>query len=162
MKFAELLKEIFEESQGKPMELGSKKLQTHLMLVLRNGSTGSLWPLTNVPEAKYNRRDREDGFSNLNLPLWLLVRASAAAPVFFPSEMIDLHANDGKKQRFEFIDGGVSSYNNLALAMFLQATLPQYEMNYPTGRENLLLCSVGTGVLPLRFDPGALGQININ
>ncbi|MEM6279120.1 MAG: patatin-like phospholipase family protein [Verrucomicrobiota bacterium] len=165
--FADLLRELFREKEEKGdgeweyMTLGSKRLLTDLMIVVRNGSTGSMWPLTNNPVAKYNQKKSPEEETNLDIPLWQLVRASAAAPVFFPSEMVTLKRRDGKEQTFEFIDGGVSAYNNPSVAMFLHATLPVYHMNYPTGVDQLFLCSVGTGVLPLRFQPGELGKINI-
>ncbi len=52
--------------------LGSDKLNTLLLIVLRNAGTDSPWPLTNNPLAKYNDRGRAD--CNLLLPLWRLVR----------------------------------------------------------------------------------------
>ncbi|MEM9015940.1 MAG: patatin-like phospholipase family protein [Verrucomicrobiota bacterium] len=159
--FADLLQGMFREKDGGLMTLGSELLRTRLMVVVRNGSTGSMWPLTNVPGAKYNRRKAEGASSNLDIPLWKLVRASAAAPVFFPSEIVNLPTREGRPCEFEFIDGGVSAYNNPSIAMFLHATLPEYAMNYPKGADQLFLCSVGTGVLPLRFKPGELGRINI-
>ncbi|HEX7150204.1 MAG TPA: patatin-like phospholipase family protein [Thermoanaerobaculia bacterium] len=67
------LKEVF----GAETTLGSDKLRTLLMMVLRNASTDSPWPLSNNPRAKYCAAERPD--CNLNLPLWQLVRASIAA-----------------------------------------------------------------------------------
>jgi hypothetical protein len=160
--FTQLLKENFDESPGTPMTLGSKKLKTWLMLVMRNGTTGSTWPITNYPEARYNRRNPDDGMpTNLDIPLWQLIRASAAAPAFFPTELVKLHSLDGQEQSFEFIDGAVSPYNNPAVAMYLAATLPAYEMNMPTGVDNLSICSIGTGRLPIRYAPGELGHVNV-
>lgn len=161
--FTQLLKENFSEAAGEPMILGSEKLRTTLMLVMRNGTTGSTWPITNHPEAKYNRRNPGDNVpTNLNIPLWQLIRASAAAPAFFPTELVTLHSpDDGKEQQFEFIDGAVSPYNNPAVAMFLAATLPAYEMNLPSGTDNLFICSIGTGRVPLTYAPGELGHINV-
>jgi patatin-like phospholipase/acyl hydrolase len=66
---------------GEDMTLGSDKLQTLLLLVLRSATTDSPWPLSNNPSAKYNDRNRAD--CNLLLPLWQLVRASTAAPTYF-------------------------------------------------------------------------------
>jgi uncharacterized protein len=53
---------------------------------MRNVTTDSPWPVTNNPYAKYNARNRAD--RNLDLPLWQLVRASTAAPVYFPPEVV--------------------------------------------------------------------------
>jgi uncharacterized protein len=62
--------------------LGSEKLQTLLLLIVRNATTNSPWPICNNPYARYNDKARED--CNLNLPLWQLVRASSAAPNLLP------------------------------------------------------------------------------
>jgi len=130
--------------------LGTQKLRTLLLLVMRNASTDSPWPLSNNPHAKYNDRSLKD--CNLDLPLWQLVRASTAAPVFFPPEVIDVG-----DQQFIFVDGGVTVYNNPAFLLFLMATLPPYEVRWPAGEDKLLLVSVGTGLsenanLELRAD----------
>ena len=119
--------------------LGSSKLRTLLLIVMRNASTDSPWPISNNPLAKYNRRDLPD--CNLNIPLWQLVRASTAAPVFFPPEVISLG-----DQQFVFVDGGVTVYNNPAFLLFLMATLPPYAVHWPAAEEKLLLISVGTGL----------------
>ena len=66
--------------------LGSPNLKTLLMMVMRNHSTDSPWPVSNNPCAKYNDRTRKD--CNLNLPLWQLIRASTAAPTYFPPEVV--------------------------------------------------------------------------
>ncbi len=161
--FTRLLKENFSEASGELMTLGSEQLRTCLMLVMRNGTTGSTWPITNHPEARYNRRNPDDNApTNLDIPLWQLIRASAAAPAFFPTELVKLHSpDDGKEQQFEFIDGAVSPYNNPAVAMYLAATLPAYEMNMATGIDKLFICSVGTGRVPITYAPGELGHVNV-
>jgi uncharacterized protein len=72
-----------------------------VLMVLRNATTDSPWPLSNNPRAKYNQEDRAD--NNLLLPLWQLVRASTAAPVYFPPELIQVGDHD-----FVFVDGGLT------------------------------------------------------
>jgi hypothetical protein len=131
---------------GAETKLGSTKLQTLLIVVMRNATTDSPWPLSNNPYAKYNRPDRDD--CNLNLPLWQLVRASTAAPVYFPPEVVTVGRHE-----FVFVDGGITSYNNPAFLAFLMATVPAYwvdrppEVTWPaaTGTDKLLVVSVGTG-----------------
>jgi hypothetical protein len=105
---------------------------------MRNHTTGSPWPISNNPAAKFN--DPASPECNLNLPLWQLVRASTAAPVYFPPETIEL---GGRKQ--VFVDGGITPYNNPAFLLFLMATLPSYRLCWPTGVDKMLLVSVGTG-----------------
>ena len=137
------------EVLGADTKLGSPELRCLLLLVLRNASTDSPWPLSNNPFARYNDRKRLD--CNLELPLWQLVRASAAAPVFFPPELVQL----GGKE-LVFVDGGVTSYNNPSFLLFLMATLEPYQLRWPTGPDRLLLVSVGTGrsLATSSLDPG--------
>jgi hypothetical protein len=121
------------------------QLKTLLLVVTRNVSTDSPWPITNNPEAQYNLINRID--CNLNIPLWKLVRASTAAPVFFPPEVIQVDPNDDNKT-FVFVDGGVTPYNNPAFLLYRFATDPAYRLEWPKGEKNLLLVSVGTGAAP--------------
>jgi hypothetical protein len=132
-----LLKEVF----GADTTLGSEKIRTLLMMVLRNATTDSPWPLSNNPRAKYNDLSLPD--CNLKIPLWQLIRASTAAPTYFPPESVLVG-----QQKFLFVDGGVTTYNNPAFQTFLMATLDPYKLNWPTGTERLLLVSIGTGTLP--------------
>ena len=122
--------------------LGSERLRTLLLVVMRNASTNSPWPISNNPAAMYNRPS--SGGSNLDLPLWQLVRASTAAPVFFPPEVIDI---GGK--RFVFVDGGITVYHNPSFLVFLMATMEQFGVRWPLGERELLLVSVGTGLVDL-------------
>ena len=78
---------------------------------------------------------------NLDFPLWQLVRASAAAPVYFPPEEVML---GGKVH--SFIDGGITAYNNPALIAYLMATLPCYGINWKSGEESMQIVSIGTGI----------------
>ena len=135
-----MFKAIFsEDGEGKVAALlSTKKLRTLLTLVMRNHTTGSPWPVSNNPAAKFNDLARPN--CNLRLPVWQLVRASTAAPVYFPPETIELGGT-----RHVFVDGGITPYNNPALLLFSMATLPCYKLGWPTGVDNLLLVSVGTG-----------------
>jgi uncharacterized protein len=140
---------------GMDTTLGSEKLRSVLLMVMRNATTDSPWPICSNPFAKYNNRSRDD--CNLNLPLWQLVRASTAAPVFFPPEVINVG-----KQTFIFVDGGITMYNNPAFQAFLMATSDPFGMRWSTGEKELLVVSVGTGVNPNTKDnlkPGDMGLI---
>jgi patatin-like phospholipase/acyl hydrolase len=118
--------------------LGSDKLRCLFMAVMRNATTDSPWPVSNNPFAKYNQRDRPD--CNLDLPLWQLVRASTAAPTYFPPELVTIGP-----RKFVFVDGGVTPYNNPAFMAFLMATIEPYRVQWQTGEERMLLVSIGTG-----------------
>jgi hypothetical protein len=139
------LQGLLQETLGANTTLGDPGLRTLLMMVLRNTSTDSPWPLSNAPGAKYNDRTRPD--CNLDLPLWQLVRASTAAPTYFPAEAINVDQHP-----FVFVDGGITTYNDPALQLFLMATLPEYGLAWPVGERDLLLVSVGTGTAPKADD----------
>jgi hypothetical protein len=137
----QILQQLLKDNFGEDTQMGSEDLRTLLMVVLRNASTDSPWPLTNNPRAKFNDPNLPD--SNLCLPLWNVVRASTAAPTFFAPEELTL-AN----KHFVFVDGGLTPYNNPAFIMFLTATLPEYRIGWKTGEKDMLLISVGTGLHP--------------
>jgi hypothetical protein len=163
---AEVITKIFQEffcedAEGKvPALLGSRRLRTKLLVVMRNASTGSAWPVSNNPDALYNLRDLPDGTPNvqcnLNIPLWQLLRASTAAPSFFPPEEIDL---DGTIHMF--VDGAITPYNNPALIAFFMATLPHYRLCWPATREDLHVISVGTGTVMARLPHKLARQIHL-
>lgn len=138
---------------GADTTLGSAKLRTLLMIVLRNASTDSAWPLSNNPKAKYA--------INLNLPLWQLVRASTAAPTYFPPEQVTLTDRAGKEEAFLFVDGGITMYNNPAFQLFLMATTAPYNLCWKTGSDDLLLVSIGTGTSSLANKDLQAGQMNL-
>lgn len=140
---SEALQLALQEIFGFETTLGSSKLKTMLMLVMLNASTSSPWAVTNNPHALYNDLASCGLNSNLHLPLWKLVRASAAAPFYFEPEAIDI-----SDRQFLFFDGGLTPYNNPAFKLLQVATLPRYRLNWPTGPSRLLLVSVGTGLLP--------------
>ena len=145
--------------------LGTPNLKTVLMMVMRNHTTDSPWPIWNNPEAKYNRRTKDDGSPrydcNLNLPLWQLVRASTAAPTFFPPEVVTFAEGTEHEYSFIFVDGGVTTYNNPAFLAFQMATAAPYRLGWSTGADKLLIVSVGTGNAPkVRADLQA-GDMNL-
>ena len=155
-KLAKKMQGIF----GKNTTLGSEKLRTVLMMVMRNATTDSPWPLSNNPFAKYNlpeRREKPHYDCNLDFPLWQLVRASTAAPVYFPPEVIKMGPNE-----FIFVDGGITTYNNPAFQAFLMATLKPYKLNWSAGENKLLVVSIGTGTSPQankNLDPSEMNLI---
>ncbi len=138
-------------------QLGAPDLQSLLLVVTRNATTDSPWPVSNNPLAKYNDRKRAD--CNLQIPLWQLVRASTAAPVYFPPEILNWDKNDPEKTFF-FVDGGLTPYNDPAFVLFRMATLPQYRLNWATGENRMMLISIGTGsVAKVDRDLDVRGQL---
>jgi patatin-like phospholipase/acyl hydrolase len=142
----ESLAKKLKQEFGEETTLGDARLRTLLMMVMRNVSTDSPWPVSNNPFAKYNQRDRKD--CNLNIPLWQLVRASTAAPTFFPPEEVIFAAGTPKEYRFVFVDGGITTYNNPAFQAFVMATIEPYNLKWVAEDDKLLIVSVGTGTSP--------------
>jgi hypothetical protein len=160
---SDFLQQFFVENDGSPATLGTSKLRTLLLVVTRNASTGSPWPLSNNPRALFN--DRTQPGCNLDLPLWQIVRASTAAPTFFPPEVIEItdHRSSVKsKQTFAFEDGGMTPFNNPAYLLYTMATLPEYRLEWPDGKERMSLVSIGTGRMSsgrgAKLEENVLGQ----
>lgn len=150
------MREMFSEDDGSPALLGTDKLRTLLLVTMKNGTTGSAWPICNHPHSRYNDRATRGDKSNLNIPLWQIVRASTAAPTFFPAQSIVVMG-----QRQEFIDGGVTPYNNPALIAANFALLPEYGIRFPAGEERLLVVSVGTGRREARYGSGEIQDMSL-
>jgi hypothetical protein len=124
------------------MTLGSDEINTGLCIVTKRADTRSTWPLINHPDGVFYS-------SNSRLLLRNAVRASTAAPTFFQPEAIEI----GDGEVGAFVDGGVSMANNPALLLFFIATLQGFPFRWPTGADNLLLVSVGTGTWSDRTTP---------
>lgn len=137
----EKLSKKLQKEFGEKTLLGSSKLKTLLMMVMRNATTDSPWTVSNNPNAKYNDKDRDD--CNLKIPLWQLVRASTAAPTYFPPEVVEMG-----KHKFVFVDGGITPYNNPAFQLFLMATLEPFKLQWQTSEDRMLIVSIGTGTSP--------------
>jgi uncharacterized protein len=127
------------------IELCGPEILTGLCIVLKRADTYGTWPLVNHPETRFNKNG-----DNSKLLLRQLVRASAAAPTFFPVEQIKI---DAKGQEGIFVDGGVSMLNNPSLMMFLMATtFNNFKFNWQKGDDKILLVSLGTGYRKRKLD----------
>ncbi len=128
---------------------------TGLMVMSKRLDTGSPWPLSNNPRARYFGvrpnviSANSPTIPNGEFPLWKVVRASSAAPYFFAPEHIDIARADKSRGlgavKGEFIDGGVSTANNPSLQLMLMATLEGFNFNWKVGPDDLLVVSLGTG-----------------
>jgi len=130
---AELTKVLTEQLGDRT--LGDESITTGLCIVTKRADTRSTWPLLNNPAGKFYEANRD-------IPLITAIRASTAAPFFFMPEGIDVGAGGGLGA---FIDGAVSMANNPALLLFLIATIRGYQFRWNTGRDDLLIVSIGTG-----------------
>src|SRR5208282_5207700 len=73
--------------------------------------------------------------------------ASAAAPTYFEPEKMAISSRDGAVVNGAFIDGGVSPFNDPALQLLMLAALQGHGFRWRTGKDQLLLISIGTGSL---------------
>ena len=127
------LQDIFSYSDSRSLELGSPELKSYVMIVSKNASGGNTWFFVNAKKSRFYQ-------NNKDLPLWQIIRASSAAPTYFPPRAIRVN-----NESHEFIDGGMSSYNNPSFQLFREATQAEYGIGWEPGEKNMLLISVGTG-----------------
>jgi predicted acylesterase/phospholipase RssA len=128
--------------------MDSSDFRTGLLVVTKRLDTGSAWPITNNPKARYFRGGTNaTTIPNAEYPLWQVVRASTAAPYFFDPETLRIgRASGGLKAVVgDFVDGGVTPSNNPALQALMTATMDGYRLGWPVGEDRLLVVSVGTG-----------------
>jgi uncharacterized protein len=123
---------------GADTTLDSAKIRTGLMIMTKRLDTGSPWPLNNGGHGKYAAQDGA-------LRLTQVVRASTAAPTYFAPEPIVIHARDGSVVDGAFVDGGVTPFNDPALQLLMLAALQGHGFTWPTGKDRLLIVSIGTG-----------------
>jgi patatin-like phospholipase len=153
------LKDVF----GAETTMGDVSLQTGLVIVTKRLDSGSVWPISNNPRGKYfGVRPESSVIANSAYPLWQVVRASTAAPRYFDPEPIEIsRGKPGEKSiAGEFVDGGVSPFNNPALQALMYATLRGCGIGWPTGADNLLLISVGTGSRDPKNAPASVAAGN--
>lgn len=142
------LRKLLKEVLGADTTLGDDSLLTGILLMTKRMDTGSPWPLGNNPRGRYFAGSAEKKrVGNADYPLWQVVRASTAAPAFFNPETLTINEAGTRRRAVQgsFVDGGVSPFNNPALQAFMYATLDGYRVNWPTGADNMLIVSVGTG-----------------
>ena len=127
-----------DKQLGADTTLDSDKIRTGLMIMTKRLDTGSPWPLNNGGHGNYAAQDGA-------LRLTQVVRASTAAPTYFAPEEIAIHARDGSVVNGAFVDGGVTPFNDPALQLLMLAALQGHGFNWSTGKDRLLIVSIGTG-----------------
>ena len=141
---AEPLQQALDAQLGADTTLDGDRIRTGLMIMTKRLDTGSPWPLHNNPAARYAEQDGK-------LHLTKVVRASTAAPTYFEPQKIGISSRDGTVKTGAFVDGGVSPFNDPALQLLMLAALDGHGFRWKTGKEKLLLISVGTGVFKKNF-----------
>jgi len=148
------IEKCLQEKLGASIRLGGTEIKTKILLTAKNATLGNNWFFSNNPGNDHFVSDRD-------LFLWDIVRASSAAPTYFPPHTMQIPDGKGGSNQYEFIDGGVSSYNNPSLQVFLEATQPEHKLNWPTGTDSLLLISLGTGFDPVTVPEGKAARYEL-
>lgn len=146
---SEPLRKALDKHLGAGTTLNSDRIRTGLMIMTKRLDTGSPWPLHNHPNAKYAAQDGA-------LLLSQVVRASTAAPTYFEPERIAISSRDGTVVDGAFVDGGVSPFNDPALQLLMLAALQGHGFRWQTGKDKLLLISVGTAIYREKSEAAAL------
>ncbi len=151
-KNAELTKALNEYLGDR--QLNSSDLKTGLAIHAKRIDSGSAWILVNNPDWCYFDSKDKTGIPNSEFYLRDLVQGSAAAPTYFNDVRVPLVRNKrGDVSGYaHFFDGGVSPNNNPAMQLLLTVTEPAFGFNWPTGEQDLLIWSVGTGYVRKRFE----------
>ena len=135
---SEPLQTQLDAQLGADTTLDSDKIRTGLMIMTKRLDTGSPWPLHNSPHAVFAKQDGQ-------LKLSHVVRASTAAPTYFAPEKVAISSRSGAVVEAAFVDGGVSPFNDPALQLLMLAALQGHGFRWRTGKNELLIISVGTG-----------------
>ena len=131
---------------GAKTTLGGPELKTGLLVMTKRLDTGSPWPISNNPLGQYFAARANGVIGDGDYPLWQIVRASTAAPAYFDAEPITIaRATGSKPVTGQFVDGGVSPFNNPALMAMMYATMNGYRLHWSTGADRLMIVSIGTG-----------------
>jgi hypothetical protein len=145
------LQEALDAKLGADKTLGDDRLCTGLMIMTKRLDTGSPWPLNNHPDTPFKQ--------DLLLRLTQVVRASTAAPTYFEPQQMDISSRDGRVVKGSFVDGGVSPFNDPALQLLMLAALDGHGFRWETGRDKLLIISVGTGAYKKTFTSDGLAKM---
>jgi uncharacterized protein len=132
------VQDALDQHLGADTTIDSPRVRTGLMIMTKRLDSGSPWPLHNHPNARYSAE-------NGQLFLTHVVRASTAAPTYFDPQEIEISSRDGVPTKAAFVDGGVSPFNDPALQLLMLAALDGHGFRWKTGKDKLLLISVGTG-----------------
>ena len=113
------LEKQLQEVLGETTDAGQQKLQTQIMLVAKNATLGN--------DFLY-QQSKQIFQENSRLPSVAGGAGQQRGPDFLPApDNFQVPDDAGRGSRpMNFIDGGVSSYNNPALQVFLEATIPEY------------------------------------
>lgn len=153
------LKEVLEDKK-----LSDASIMNLLAVFTKNTNTNNIWTFNNNPDSKFYTTpdDYKDSFPNKDQYLRDLVRASTAAPIYFPPKRLLIRQKDSKKSKSSlFIDGGVSMENNPAFRLFLMATVPYYRLKWHTGEKEILLLSFGTGLFTNKYSKGLKSLLSL-
>ncbi|MFW5661735.1 MAG: patatin-like phospholipase family protein [Oceanicaulis sp.] len=148
------LKGVFGE-----MTLGDPGFATGYAAVAKRIDTVSPWVLHNNPQGRYFDDPPDRAFhGNKHYPITRVVRASAAAPLYFDPERIEIAPGEFG----EFIDGGLTPHNNPAFQMLMLAGLKGHNFGWTLNADQLFMISIGTGSMIEKSveRPGLMGRLS--
>lgn len=140
-RFDKALRDVF----GK--ETLSGNLTTGMAVVARQLDSDRTLVFHNNPDGPHfdDEPDRAAlGYSRYGLAN--VIRASTARPGEFSPEQVELTREPHSAEGI-FVDAGFTPFNNPAFQLFLLATRPERGFGWATGKDELLVSSVGTGSL---------------
>ncbi len=158
------LREELQKEFG-DMTMESDRLKTGLAIFLKNSDSNSPWVISNNPERKFWNGDPKNPGSGIipmrQYKLKEVVSGSTAAPYYFKSQPIRIDGSDPGFS-FNFIDGGLSPFNNPSLGLLDLVTLKAYGLEWTKGPDDILMINVGTGQFgPDRPESGWFGWLNV-
>jgi len=134
--------------------LDDPAFRTRLAIVSKRLDTGSSWIVSNIPTAPFWNHGAGDRWvGNRHYDVARLLRAASAAPTLFSPQEIDIVEGAAAGV---FIDGGISTYNDPALALLRLARLKAFGLEWPLGPDRLFILSLGTGRFRRRLSPAQL------
>lgn len=135
------LSELFEDSR-----LGDDRLQTGLLVVLKQLQRPGVWTVTNNPrQPQWTCFDEDNEPGVCDLTLRQVLRASSASPFPLQPDTVELQLRVGEENGAVFVNGGLSPHNNPALQALLTAARARNGLGWETGIDELLVVSVGAG-----------------
>lgn len=133
------------------MTLGDSAIRTRLAIVMKRLDTASPWIVSNIASSPFYDDPRDGNYiGNRHYHLARLLRASAAAPIYFRQQTIDIAS---ESQPGVFVDGGVSPFNDPSLALLKLARMRAFGLRWPLGPDDLFILSLGAGYRRPRLAP---------
>lgn len=141
------------------MKLGDEGFASGFAAVAKRIDTVSPWVMHNNPRGRYFNDPPDQAYlGNKHFELTQIVRASAAAPMYFDPERLEIAPGVFG----EFIDGGLTPHNNPAFQLLMLAGLKGHNYGWTLDADHLFMISIGTGSMIEKSveRPGFFGRLS--